>query len=162
MHNDDLMFMRFALEEAALAASKGEVPVGAVLVNGPQILARGHNMREARQSALLHAELVVIDQACRQLGSWRLDGTTLYVTLEPCAMCAGAIINARVGRVVFGAGDNQFGCCGSLINLFAVPFPHQPALTGGVLADECARLLTTFFASLRASESGISNSFQTY
>lgn len=146
---DDETYMRMALEEARKALDAGEVPVGAVIVRGGEVAARGHNRRESRRNALSHAEVEAIDAACRLLNSWRLNDCTLYVTLEPCAMCAGAIINARVGRVVYGAKDKAAGACGSVADLFAMPFSHEPAVKSGVLADECAALLSEFFQSLR-------------
>ena len=141
--------MRAALEEAARAAEIGEVPIGAVIVQDGRIIARGHNLRETAKHAAAHAELVAIDAACRSLGGWRLPRCTLYVTLEPCPMCAGAIINARIDRVVFGAYDPKAGSCGSVVDLFAYPYNHHPACTGGVLEEECAAVLSGFFRALR-------------
>ena len=148
IHNDQT-FMRLALQEAAAAAAEGEVPVGAVLVKDGVPIARGHNRREQKRSALSHAEMEVIRDGCRVLNSWRLEGCTLYVTLEPCPMCAGAAINARIDRVVWGAADEKTGSVGSLIHLFAVDYPHTPRVTTGVLAAECGALLAGFFESLR-------------
>jgi len=147
--NVDDQFMRLALELARQAAEEGEVPVGAVVVQGDQVVGTGRNRREACQNALAHAEIEAINQACATLGGWRLSGCTLYVTLEPCPMCAGAIINARIDRVVQGTSDPKAGSCGSLVNLFALPFNHQPTLTTGVLAEECAEVLQSFFRDLR-------------
>lgn len=148
MTNDE-RYMLMALEEARLAAQEGEVPVGAVLVSGDEVIARGHNRREQRKSALSHAELEVIEAGCTTLNRWRLNGCTLYVTLEPCPMCAGAIINARIDRVVYGAADDKAGSVGSLIHLFAVDYNHTPRVTTGVLAEECSQVLAEFFEKLR-------------
>ena len=141
--------MRQALELAKEAAAEGEVPVGAVLVRDGRVVGVGRNRRELGRSALAHAEIEAIDMACRKLGGWRLFGSTLYVTLEPCPMCAGAIINARIDRVVYGAADPKAGSCGSVVNLFELPYNHKPLLEGGLLGDECAALLTDFFRGLR-------------
>lgn len=145
----DERFMRAALEEAAAAAAIGEAPIGAVVVRGEEIIARAHNLRETDKNALSHAECLAIDAACRALGGWRLPGCELYVTLEPCPMCAGACINARIARVVYGARDPKAGSLDSLAALFDLPYNHRPALTSGVLADECAEVLRSFFRSLR-------------
>ena len=142
-------YMRQALALAAKAAAEGEVPVGAVIVRDGVVVGTGRNRRERNRNALAHAEIEAIDQACRTLGGWRLFGCDLYVTLEPCPMCAGAIINARIDHVYYGAADPKAGSCGSLITLFDLPYNHKPALTGGVLAEECAAMLSAFFADLR-------------
>ncbi len=142
-------YMRAALDEAKLAAAEGETPVGAVIVRNGEIIARAHNMRESGRNALYHAELMCIDSACRLLGGWRLPGCTLYVTLEPCPMCAGAIINSRIERVVYGAPDPKAGSLGSVTDLSALPYNHRPEVTRGVLAGECGSLLSDFFAELR-------------
>lgn len=141
--------MEEALRLAQEAYDDGEVPVGAVVVRVDEVLGRGRNRRELGKNALLHAEILAIDEACRNLGSWRLQGCELFVTLEPCPMCAGAAINARVSRVVFGAKDPKAGACTSLTNLFELPFNHKPALTSGVLECECAGVLRKFFRDLR-------------
>ncbi len=146
---DDERYMRLALEQASLAARMGEAPIGAVIVRRGEVIAAAHNTRETEKNALHHAELIAIDRACRALGGWRLPESTLYVTLEPCPMCAGAVINSRVARVVFGAYDPKAGCCGSVCDLFGMPFNHRPMVTGGVLEAECGALLRDFFASLR-------------
>ncbi|MBR5540646.1 MAG: tRNA adenosine(34) deaminase TadA [Clostridia bacterium] len=146
----DTEWMRRALGLASEAAAEGEVPVGAVIVKGDQLISTGRNRRELGKNALAHAEIEAIDGACRVLGGWRLSGCTLYVTLEPCPMCAGAIINARLDRVVYGTADPKAGSCGSLTNLFELPYNHQPELTGGVLQEECAALLQDFFRGLRS------------
>lgn len=145
-------FMKEALQLARQSASEGEVPVGAVIVQNNLIVAGGRNKREQEQTALSHAEIEAINQACQRLNSWRLPDCTLYVTLEPCAMCAGAIINARIQNVVFGTFDAKAGSCGSVINLFDLPYNHKPQLLGGVLEDECGQILTDFFRDLRKSK----------
>ncbi len=143
-------YMRRALALAREAAAEGEVPVGAVVVRGDDIVGMGRNRREIGKNALAHAELEAIDMACRTLGGWRLSGCRLYVTLEPCPMCAGAIINARIDEVIYGADDPKAGSCRSLTALFELPYNHQPLLTGGVLAEECGAVLKEFFKTLRA------------
>ncbi len=147
--------MGLALEEAALAPSHGDVPVGAVAAAGDEVLARRHNERELRADPIAHAELLALQDAATALGSWRLDVVTLFVTLEPCPMCAGALVAGRVGRVVFGAADPKAGACGSLYNLCVDPrLNHEVALTPGVLDEESARLLRGFFASRRGGHHG--------
>ena len=145
----DPAFMRRALLLAQEAAGAGEIPVGAVIVKDVKIIAQGRNRREEERNALLHAEIEAIGDACRALGSWRLSGCTLYVTLEPCPMCAGAIINARVDRLVFGAYDKKAGSCGSVTDLFALPYNHKPEVWGGLLEEECVDTLQDFFQVLR-------------
>ena len=150
MRGSDEYFMGLAMAQAQQAAMLGEVPVGAVIVqDGERVVSAAHNLRETGKAATAHAELLAIEQACRALGGWRLPRCTLYVTLEPCPMCAGAIINARVERVVFGAFDAKAGSCGSVVNLFELPYNHKPALTAGVRQEECAEQLRTFFRRLR-------------
>ena len=149
MSAEDERWMRLALEEAHRAAEAGEVPVGAVVVREGQLVATGRNRREQAKNALAHAEIEAIGAACRALGGWRLMGCTLYVTLEPCPMCAGAIINARVERLVFGAHDPKAGTAGSVLDLFGYPFNHHPQVDAGVLADDCAEELRRFFRALR-------------
>jgi tRNA(adenine34) deaminase len=147
---DDGDAMGLALDEARAALEHGDVPVGAVLLVDGRVLARRHNERESTGDPTAHAELLAVRDAARQLGRWRLDDATVVVTLEPCPMCAGALVNARIGRVVFGAADPKWGACGSLYNMAADPrLNHEYALTAGVRADECAELLTTFFAQRR-------------
>ena len=146
---EDLDFMREALALAREAFYDGEVPVGCVLVRRGEIVGRGRNRREGDKSALAHAELEAIDQACRNLGGWRLWECTLYVTLEPCPMCAGAILNARIPRVVYGASDSKCGAVRSVCGLFDMAFNHHPQVITGVLEEECAALLTEFFQKLR-------------
>ena len=146
---DDSQYMDAALALAAEAAAEGEVPVGCVIVCGDLIVGRGRNRRETVRNALSHAEIEAINDACRNLGGWRLWECTLYVTLEPCPMCAGAIINARIPRVVYGASDRKMGACASVCDLFSMDFNHHPAVTAGVRETECAALLTEFFKDLR-------------
>lgn len=146
----DYELMGAALEQAALAAELGEVPVGAVVARRGEIVAAAHNTRETEKNALHHAELLAIDKACRALGGWRLWECDLFVTLEPCPMCSGAIINSRIRRVVYGAADVKAGCCGSVTDLFALPFNHHPVLEKGLRAEEAQALLQAFFARLRA------------
>ena len=142
-------FMRQALVLAEEAADAGEVPVGCVVVREGVVIGRGRNRREEKQSALSHAETEAIAQANAALNSWRLDGCELYVTLEPCPMCAGAILNARIKRVWYGARDRAFGACGGVCNLFMENFPNPPALVGGILEAECQAVLSGFFGRLR-------------
>ena len=143
------IFMRQALALAREAAAAGEVPVGCVVVRKGVVVGRGRNRREEKRSAASHAEMEAIAQANQALGSWRLEDCELYVTLEPCPMCAGAILNARIRRVWFGARDRAFGACGGVTNLFMEDFPHSPALVGGVLEAECQEVLSSFFRRLR-------------
>ena len=142
-------FMAQALALAAEAAAAGEVPVGCVIVRDGTVVGRGRNRREERQATASHAEMEAIAQANRRLGTWRLDGCELYVTLEPCPMCAGAILNARIRRVWYGARDAAFGACGGVTNLFMEDFPNRPALVGGILEADCRQVLADFFAGLR-------------
>ena len=145
----EVRYMEEALALAAEAAGCGEVPVGCVIVCDGKIVGRGRNRREEEQNALLHAEIIAIEEACRTLGSWRLNECDLYVTLEPCPMCAGAILNARVGRVFYGAGDTNMGACGGVINLFEEAFGYKPKMYKGMLGDRCAEVLSDFFRKLR-------------
>ena len=146
---EDEKCMRLALEQAECAAKLGEVPVGAVIVKDGEVVATAYNTRETEKNAVHHAELLAIDRACARLGGWRLWQCDLYVTLEPCPMCAGAIINSRLKRVVYGARDAKAGCCGSVVDLFSLGFNHRPALESGVLEEECTELLQSFFEELR-------------
>lgn len=146
---DDLFYMDQALMLARQAAAEGEVPVGCVIVRGGNIVGRGRNRRETGKTALGHAEIEAIHDACKTLGGWRLWDCTLYVTLEPCPMCAGAIINARIPRVVYGAADAKAGSCGSVCDLFAMDYNHHPQVTSGVRETETADLLKAFFQDLR-------------
>ena len=145
----DERFMEEALVLAREAFDDGEVPVGCVITKGDQIVGRGRNRREKGKSALAHAEIEAIDEACRSLGGWRLWECTLYVTLEPCPMCAGAIINARIPRVVYGARDAKCGAAQSVCSLFSMDFNHHPQVEQGILEQRCAALLTEFFQKLR-------------
>ena len=142
-------WMAQALELAREALEAGEAPVGCVIVRDGAVVGRGRNRREGDRTALGHAEIDAIAEACRTLGGWRLTGCTLYVTLEPCPMCAGAILNARVPVVCYGARDDKAGCCGSVLNLFEERFNHHPRIYGGVLEGDCAALLREFFQKLR-------------
>ena len=149
MQTQQERFMREALLLAEEAAAAGEVPVGCVIVRKGQIVAEGRNRRESDKTALGHAEIEAISNACKTLGGWRLWDCTLYVTLEPCPMCAGAIINARIPRVVFGASDSKCGACGSVCDLFSMDFNHHPQVDKGVREEESQQLLTEFFKKLR-------------
>ena len=149
--------MRRALELAREAAQEGEVPVGAVVVCEGKIISEGRNRREKDKNALCHAELEAIDGACRALGGWRLWKCQLYVTLEPCPMCAGAIINARIPQVIYGASDPKAGSCGSVVDLFALPYNHRSQVTAGFLEEEAAALLREFFQKLREKRKAAKN-----
>ena len=142
-------FMRKAIDLAVENVNNGGGPFGAVIVKDGEVIATAHNLRETDRSATAHAELLAIQKACEVLGGWRLSGCELYVTLEPCPMCAGAIINSRIDRVIFGSKDEKAGACGSVMNLFAADFNHRPKLTVGVLEEECSSILKEFFSSLR-------------
>lgn len=151
--NTDVKFMREALCEAEKAGAKGEIPIGAVVVFEDRIIGRGHNLRETTGDPTAHAEIIALREAARCIGHWRLIGCTLYVTLEPCPMCIGAVINGRVDRVCFGAYDPKAGCCGTLYDLPGErKFNHHPEATGGVLEEECAALLRDFFQNRRAEQ----------
>ena len=145
-------FMRRALELAAEAGAAGESPVGCVIVKDGEVIAEGENRRERDKNALAHAELIAIDAACRALGAWRLAGCEMYVTLEPCPMCAGAIINARLDTLVFGARDEKGGAAGGVLDLFYERFNHRPKVYSGLLETECAALLKEFFRGLRGAD----------
>ena len=151
MINDEV-FMRAAIEEANIAASIGEVPIGAVVVRNGEIIARAHNERETGKDATRHAEIIAIERACAALGGWRLIGCDLYVTLEPCPMCAGAAVNARLVRVIYGASDLRAGAFGSIINLNDYPLNHKPEIVRGVLADECLAPIQAFFKEKRKKQ----------
>ncbi len=144
--------MKEALALAKTAADTGEVPVGAVIVRNGEIIATGINRREKEKNALCHAEIEAINDACNKLGGWRLPECELYVTLEPCPMCAGAIINSRIEKVYFGAYDRKAGSVRSLVRLFDIPYNHKPEVHGGIMEDECADILSDFFKSLRAKK----------
>lgn len=151
--NEDEKYMRMAIEEAIKAEDIGEVPIGAIIVHESNVIASGYNVRESKQRTLSHAELIAIDEANEKIGSWRLEDCTLYVTLEPCPMCAGAIVQSRIKRVVYGASDQKAGCAGTLMNLLNDKrFNHQVEVTKGVLEKECSELLTNFFRKLRESK----------
>ena len=145
----DEYFMSIALQLAREAAAEGEVPVGAVIVRDGEIVGKGRNRRETAKNSLAHAEIEAINEACRCLGGWQLVNCTMYVTLEPCPMCAGAIINSRIDRLVQGAKNPKAGSCGSIVDLFALPYNHRPQVDSGVLEDECALALKDFFKMLR-------------
>jgi len=144
-----ITYMKQALSLAREAAKEGEVPVGAVVVKDRTIIATGRNRREQNKNAICHAEIEAIDKACNILGGWWLWQCELYVTLEPCPMCAGAIINARIPKVIYGAKDAKAGSCGSVVNLFELPYNHKPEVIGGIMEEECRLLLQNFFRSLR-------------
>ena len=145
----DIDFMSAAIEEAKLAEADDEVPIGAVIVRDGKIIAKAHNTREGSKCATHHAEILAIEEACRALGGWRLPETTLYVTLEPCAMCAGAIINSRIPTVVYGASDLRFGAFGSLLDLSELSLNHKPEIRRHVLHDTCRNLLGEYFKKKR-------------
>ncbi|MGN0546747.1 MAG: nucleoside deaminase [Acutalibacteraceae bacterium] len=149
----DTDFMNIAIEQAKIAASELEVPVGAVIVRNGEVVSVGRNRRETDKNALAHAELEAIDLACKKLGGWRLWECEMFVTLEPCPMCTGAIINSRLRRLVFGASDGKAGSCGSVINLFDLPYNHKPEVVSGFMAEECSALLSDFFSQLRRAKS---------
>lgn len=154
----DEKFMAMAIEEAYKAKKLNEVPIGAVIVQKNKVIAKGYNIRETSQLALSHAELIAIRDANQKLGSWRLEDCTLYVTLEPCQMCAGAIVQARMKRVVFGASDPKAGCAGTLMNLLDDGrFNHQVEIESGILERQCSELLTNFFRALRKKNKEVSN-----
>ncbi len=146
---EDERYMQMALSLARAAAEEDEVPIGAVLVHNGEVIGRAYNRREQNKCATHHAEILAIEEGCRTLGGWRLPSCTLYVTMEPCAMCAGAIVNARIERVVFGVPDLRFGAFGSLFDLSALPTNHKPCVEGGLLAEECLSLLRAYFKEKR-------------
>ncbi len=145
----DEKFMQLAVEQAKKAYQIDEVPIGAVVIKDGEVVGAGYNRRETGKNALYHAELMAIDEACRKLGGWRLWQCELYVTMEPCPMCAGAIINSRLRRIVYGCDDYKAGSVKSVVNLFELPYNHKPEYIGGVLADECSAMLSDFFRELR-------------
>lgn len=150
MENEqDIEFMDLAIAEAKIAENEDEVPIGAIIVRNGKVIARAHNRRENSKCATHHAEILAIEEACKALGGWRLPETTIYVTLEPCAMCAGAIINARIPNVVYGAPDIRFGAFGSLIDLSEIPLNHKPEIKRFVRMDECKNLLGEYFKKKR-------------
>lgn len=150
--NRDEFFMNKAIQYAKVSAMEGEVPVGAVIIMGDEIISYGRNRRELGKNALYHAEIEAINNACKKLGGWRLWKCEMFVTLEPCPMCAGAIINSRIPRLVFGAKDTKAGSCGSVVNLFELPYNHKPTVTYGILENECSSMLTEFFKNLRQNK----------
>lgn len=151
MHNQDEVFMAMALQEARKAEALGEVPIGAILVREGEVVGTGYNLRETSKDPTAHAELIAIRAASARLGGWRLVGSTLYVTLEPCPMCAGAIVQSRIERVIFGVSDPKAGCAGTLMNLLQEDrFNHQVEVQSGILAEECSDILKSFFRQLRA------------
>ena len=145
----DYKYMYLAIEEAKKSELELEVPVGAVIVHENKVISYGRNKRENLKNSLMHAELEAIYYACKKINTWRLLNCSIYVTLEPCAMCAGAIINSRINKVVYGAHDPKSGSCGSVINLFDLPYNHKPELISGVLREECSEILSNFFKQLR-------------
>ncbi|MDA2733370.1 tRNA adenosine(34) deaminase TadA [Bacillus cereus] len=154
--DQDIYFMQLAIEEAKKAEAIQEVPIGAVIVLNGEVISAAHNLRETEQRSIAHAELLAIDEACKKIGTWRLEDATLYVTLEPCPMCAGGIVLSRVKRVVYGAGDPKGGCAGTLMNLLTDErFNHQCEVVAGVLEEECGTLLTNFFRELRKKRKAI-------
>jgi len=152
----DIKYMKKALVLAKKAAKTGEVPVGAVIVHNGIIISQGYNKREIKQNALMHAEIIAIDKACKKLGSWRLCECELYVTLEPCPMCTGAIINSRIERIYFGAFDPKAGALGSVCNLSEMAFNHHFSVEGGIMANECGLVLSEFFRNIRERRNVIS------
>lgn len=152
-NSEHYKFMRLALEEANKSKEELEVPIGAVLVHEGEVISTGRNKREILKNALLHAEIDAINKACKKLNRWRLTGCTLYVTLEPCPMCAGAIINSRISKLVYGTADPKAGSCGSIINLFDLPYNHIPKIVSGILKEECSEILSSFFKKLRKNKS---------
>ena len=146
---EDEKYMKEAMKQAKKAYKLGEVPIGCVIVHEGQIIGRGYNRRNTDKNTLAHAEITAINRASKVIGDWRLEDCTLYVTLEPCPMCAGAIINSRIKRVVFGASDPKAGAFGSVVNLNSLPFNHKPEIESGVLCHDCSAILTDFFKELR-------------
>ncbi len=157
MKDIDIHYMKLALARARAAYRCGEVPIGAVIVKDGKVVASGRNMREKSNNALHHAELIAIDRACKKLGAWRLLDCTLYVTMEPCPMCAGAIVNSRIKRVVFGCYDQKAGACGSVFDLSQYPLNHKYEICGGIMEKECAGILSDFFKELRKRPKGKKN-----
>ena len=146
---EDIRYMKEAIRQAKKAAALGDVPIGCVIVYQDKIIGRGYNRRMADKTVLAHAEIIAMRKACKKMGDWRLEDCTMYVTLEPCPMCAGAIINARIPRIVFGAKDSKAGSCGSVVDLFSLPYNHRPEVVSGVLEQECGQALSEFFSALR-------------
>ena len=146
----DIKYMKMAINEAVKAFNKNEIPVGCVIVKDNLVVAKAHNLREINNLVTSHAEILAITKANKKLNSWRLDDCDIYVTLEPCAMCSGAIIQARIKNLYFGAYDLKAGACGSVLNLFSYPFNHKVNVVGGIIEDECKKLLQDFFKTLRS------------
>ena len=155
MITKDQKYMSLAIEQAKIAEGMNEVPVGAIIVYNDKIISSGYNKREKLHNSLCHAEIEAINGACEYLNRWRLIDCHLYVTLEPCAMCAGAIINARISRVIYGASDPKSGSCGSVINLFDLPYNHKPEIVCGVMSEECSNILKQFFCNFRKYRNNI-------
>ena len=153
MSNIDIKYMKEAIKEAKKAYKLGEIPVGCVIVYNDEIIARGYNKREKNNQAIDHAEIIAIKKASKKLNSWRLDNCKMYITLEPCVMCSGAIIQSRIPDVIYGAYDNRFGCHKSIINIFDVKFNHNVNISGGLLENECSKLIKDFFKELRKNKS---------
>ncbi|MCR5113008.1 MAG: tRNA adenosine(34) deaminase TadA [Acholeplasmatales bacterium] len=150
--NKDIKYMKAALKEAQKAYDKGEVPIGCVIVYNDKIIARGHNQRETLESPLAHAEVIAIKKASKKLNSWRLEDCTMYITLEPCVMCSGAIIQSRIPKVIYGALDYRFGTHKSIANIFDIKFNHTVDISGGLMEEECSNIITQFFKELRAKK----------
>lgn len=151
----DEKYMKEAIKQAKKAAVAGDVPIGCVIVHENKIIARGYNKRNAKKTTLAHAELIAIEKASKKIGDWRLEGCTMYITLEPCQMCAGAIVQARIPKVIVGAMNKKAGCAGSVLNMFQIPaFNHQVEFEHGVLGEECSAILSDFFRLLRVKKEG--------
>ena len=148
-YEQDIRFMREALKQAKKAYKLGEVPIGCVIVREGEIIARGYNKRNYKKNSLAHAEILAIDKACKKTGDWRLEECTMYITLEPCPMCAGAAVNSRLDEIVFGAYDFRAGATGSIANIPALPLNHRPRVTGGVMREECEEIMRSFFIGRR-------------
>lgn len=157
----DEKFMLLAIEQAEKARELGEVPIGAVIVKDGEVVGTGFNRRETGKNALYHAEIIAIDDACRRLGGWRLWQCEMYVTMEPCPMCAGAIINSRIKRIVYGCCDMKAGSVKSVIDLFELPYNHKPVYEGGIMAEECSQMLSGFFRQLREKKKNPADNFDT-
>ena len=157
----DEKFMLLAIEQAEKARELGEVPIGAVIVKDGEVVGTGFNRRETGKNALYHAEIIAIDDACRRLGGWRLWQCEMYVTMEPCPMCAGAIINSRIKRIVYGCCDMKAGSVKSVIDLFELPYNHKPVYEGGIMAEECSQMLSSFFRQLREKKKNPVDNFDT-
>jgi len=148
----DIKYMKEAIKEAKKAYKIGEIPIGCVIVYNDKIIARGYNKREKENQSLAHAEIIAIKKACKKLNSWRLLDTTMYITLEPCIMCSGAIIQSRIENVIYGAYDKRFGCHKSITNVFDIKFNHNVNIKGGILEEECSLLIKDFFKELRENK----------